>query len=429
MQRKQKILDILYSLQRFGIKPGLERTYKILSDFGEPHDSFPSIHVAGTNGKGFTCAVLASVLMEAGYNAGLYTSPHIKDFNERIIVNGGMISDDDIISLAEQLIPYSETINATFFEITTAMAFIYLANQNIDIAIIETGMGGRFDSTNVLKPLLTIITDIGLEHQEYLGNSLEEIAYEKAGIIKENTPCVIYSKSIKTLPVFIKKSKDMKSPLFFADDIADVRVHSFNADFSMDISIDIGDIKIDRLRCPFAGRHQIKNLKLALGGLIALGDKFDINSEALGKGLQNIRLNTNYRCRLELVNAEPPVLIDTAHNPQAIQALADALIQHGHSNTKWDILYAAMDDKDVESILNILKPHCRALIITEPKISRAMNIEKIAKKAQGIGIKKVIQLKDSTRAYDFCKARGNPLIICGSFYLVGEGYSSWSGWQ
>lgn len=419
MTRKE-ILDRLYSLQRFGIKPGLERTFKILSDHGDPQDSFPSVHVAGTNGKGFTCSAIASILMDAGFRVGLYTSPHLKDFNERIIINGEMIPDEDIILLAKQLIPYSGKINATFFEITTAMAFIYLAEKDIDIAVIETGMGGRFDSTNVLKPEASIITDIGLEHTEYLGDKLEDIAFEKAGIIKSNTPCIISSKNYRIFPVFQKKAEDVGSSLFFAEEMAGVNVHKYKKNMTMDLKIEMEDLFIEDINAPFAGKHHLKNLKLALSGLKLIRDKFSYDAVAIRSGLINLRKNTNYRCRMEILREEPPVLIDTAHNPQAIKALVDTIKQHGLSDFAWDILYAAMEDKDIDSILKYLKPLCNELILTEPKIDRAMKTEKMADKARKLGFKNVTEIKNARKAYGKAMQRQKPLLVCGSFFLAGE---------
>lgn len=417
---KTDILDRLFSLQRFGIKPGLERTFEILADRGDPQDSFPSVHIAGTNGKGFTCSAIASILMEAGYRVGLYTSPHLKEFNERIIINGRMISDEDIVLLAKELIPYSEKINATFFEITTAMAFIYFAQQDIDIAVIETGMGGRFDSTNVLKPQCSIITDIGLEHTEYLGDKLEDIAYEKAGIIKSRTPCIISSKNYRLFPVFQKKAEDVDSSLFFAEEMVGVNVNKHNKNMTMGIKIAMDDLYIENINVPFAGKHHIKNLKLALSGLKMIRGDFSHNEVSIKSGLINLRKNTNYRCRMELLRENPPVLIDTAHNPQAIKALVETIKLHGLSDLKWDILYAAMEDKDVESILKYLRPICNSLILTEPKIDRSMQSEKLAEKAKKLGYRNIDEIRDAGEAYDTAVLRDRPLLVCGSFFLAGE---------
>ncbi len=205
--KKEEILAHLFSLQRFGIKPGLERTQHLLNFLGNPQNSFPSVHIAGTNGKGSVCSMLASVFMEAGYKTALYTSPHLVRFNERIRVNIIEISDNDIIRLAEILMPEGEKIGATFFEITTAMAFRYFAEQKVNVAVIETGLGGRFDSTNVLKPLLSVITSLDIDHTEYLGKTIKDIAFEKAGIIKENTPVIVSRNSTEAISVIKEKSR------------------------------------------------------------------------------------------------------------------------------------------------------------------------------------------------------------------------------
>ena len=417
---KKDILNKLFSLQRFGIKPGLERTNKILSDYDNPQNTFPSIHVAGTNGKGFTCSAIASVLMEAGYKVGLYTSPHLVDFNERIIINGEMISDNEIIKLADEIIPYSGTINATFFEVTTVMAFIYFARQKVDIAVIETGLGGRFDSTNVLGPILSVITSIGIEHSEYLGNTLPDIAFEKAGIIKKNTPCVVFSENDIIYPVFHKKSIEMNTSLHFADKMNTINTHSYNSDFTLNLGISTDKWSIENTKLPFAGIHQIMNLKLALACLELISDKYNIQTKAIIDGLTLLKQNTNYKSRLEFIRKSPPLLVDTAHNPQAIEALIETLQLHGYDNTLWNILYSAMGDKDISSILGLLKKHCHTLYLTEPKTERSMKTEIIAQKAIELGYKKIIQVKDSKQAFSKANQENKPLIVCGSFFLVGE---------
>ncbi|MDX9791266.1 MAG: Mur ligase family protein, partial [Candidatus Kapabacteria bacterium] len=217
---KENILKELFSKHRLGIKPGLERTLILSDSVGNPHDKFKSIHVAGTNGKGSVCSTLSSVFTEAGFKTGLYTSPHLIDFNERIKIDGNCINDEKIIEYYNRLKISGDKINATFFEITTVMAFMYFAESNVDIAVIETGMGGRFDSTNIILPILSIITKIDFDHSEFLGDSLEQISYEKAGIIKQDVPCVI-SKNTRVVYNFIKKSSKSDN-LHFSEYFGDV---------------------------------------------------------------------------------------------------------------------------------------------------------------------------------------------------------------
>jgi dihydrofolate synthase/folylpolyglutamate synthase len=420
MSKKEEILNKLFSLQRFGIKPGLERTMNLSEYIGKPHKKFPSIHVAGTNGKGSVCSMLASILMEAGYSVGLYTSPHLVNFNERIKINGNNISDDEMVELAEKLMPGEKKWGCTFFEITTVMAFEYFARNNVDVAVIETGMGGRFDSTNILNPIISIITSIDFDHKVYLGNTLEEIAYEKAGIIKENTPTVIsrYNNSVKK--VFVDVANSKKSEIIESNDFCEVENCKYNPDFSQTFDIKTLKERIDNVNLPLAGKHQKENIKQVITATEILKKHYSISSDNITNGFKNILANTKIEGRVQLYQNDNLIILDTGHNPEAVKKLVETLKLHRPEIERWNFVYGAMEDKDIESILEIIKPICNDLIVTRPNIERAIDLDKLEGIAKELRFQKVIKFKDVGDAIKYSKELLHPFVISGSFYLAGE---------
>lgn len=448
MHKKAGILRKLFSLQRFGIKPGLERTLKLSEFIGNPHLKFPSIHVAGTNGKGSVCSLLASILMEAGYKVGLYTSPHLVNFNERIKMNGIEISDGEMIELAEELLIGEQKWGCTFFEITTIMAFEHFARNKVDIAIIETGMGGRFDSTNILKPILSIITSIDLDHKEYLGNTLEEIAFEKAGIIKEKTPVVIgkYEESVRN--VFYEIAKSRMSQIFESNEYCRIENNLYYQDFSQSFDVISTNEKLINVQLPLAGKHQLDNIKQVISAINVIKDDFNITNENILNGFRNVKDNTGligrvdvfffedrsqkleyrrqYNDRLilqtqdDLFEKHVPVVLDTGHNPEAIKRLVETLKLHRPDIEKWNFVFGAMEDKEINAILNQIESICNTLILTRPKIDRAISIDKLFKKAQNYHFVDIIEIEDVYEAVKYVIDLSNPSVLCGSFYLAGE---------
>jgi len=415
----EELLEWLYSLQRFGIKPGLERTYALLEACGNPHHKLRTIHVAGTNGKGSVCSMLASVLTSAGYKTGLYTSPHIVDFNERIRINGLKISNNELVEYCEILLPHSNKIGCTFFEITTAMAFLHFARNDTDFAVIETGMGGRFDSTNVLNPLISIITSISLDHSEYLGDTLESIALEKAGIIKKNVPVVSPEKNPDIINIFRQKANEKGTILHLIDDDFTCNINKWNPDLTMDCDVQTINEHYQDIHLPLAGEHQKNNLLTAIHCLELLTSKIEIPSKSIYQGLKDLRKNTGITARIELLREEPPLVTDVAHNPDAIGKLVDTIRKCGYTN-KWDIVFASMSDKDYGSSLEILSTICSTVYLTDLKIQRAATSEEIEQKAIESGIQDVKCFKNSKDAFGSAIKNGRPLIVVGSFYLIGE---------
>lgn len=414
------ILTRLFSLHRFGIKPGLERTLSLLELLDNPHTKFPSIHVAGTNGKGSTCSMLSSVLTAAGYKTGLYTSPHIREFNERIRVNGQPISSDDIARLALPLLDESEKAATTFFEITTAMAFAYFAEQNVDIAVIETGLGGRLDSTNVLTPEVSIITSIDLDHTQYLGLTLESITNEKAAIIKPDTQALIAEPRIKLRPIFAKRAAEVNAPITFIQDDYSAEILGWHRDFSMVVNVQTPFGRIANLQCSVAGYHQINNILAAIAALDTIHYKFPIDEKALRLGLANIGELSGLAARIQLIRNEPPLVIDVGHNPAGLKKLVETLALCGYPDVQWNVVFGVMADKNVEEMLSILKPVTAHLYATAPVYDRALASGELAEKARTIGIRSVTVTDSVAKAVREAITTQNPTLIAGSFYLADE---------
>ncbi len=416
----QVILERLFSLHRFGIKPGLERTLSLLELLDNPHKKFKSIHVAGTNGKGSTCSMLAAILTSAGYKTGLYTSPHISEFNERIRINGQPISDDDIARLALPLLDESEKAATTFFEITTSMAFAYFAEQNVDIAVIETGLGGRLDSTNVLSPLVSIITSIDLDHTQYLGLTLESITGEKAAIIKPDTPALIAEPRTKLRHVFSKRADLVHAPITFIQDVYSAEILHWNRDFSMEINIHSPFGSLKNLQCSVAGNHQINNILATISVLDTIGSDFIINESSIREGLANVGELTGLAARIQLIRDEPPLVIDVGHNPAGLRKLVETLSKCGYSDVKWNLVFGVMADKNVEEMLSILKPITARLYAVSPVYDRALPALEVALKAESVGIYTASVFNSVATAIKEAITTHNPTLIVGSFYLADE---------
>lgn len=416
LDTKENILRNLFSLERKGINPGLDRIQYLMEQTDLPHKKFPSIHIAGTNGKGTTASLIASILQEAGYKTALYTSPHIKEFNERIKINGKMISDNDLLELAIKYMEIGKRVNATFFEITTAIAFDYFASQNVDIAVIETGLGGRLDATNVLDPLLSIITSIDIEHTDYLGNTLEQIAYEKGGIIKPNRTTILGDIYPQALSVLLDICNAKNNKILQIDPTTQ-KIININQDFSTDIQITTKNQNY-KLTTKLLGEHQLCNHAIAISAIEELTTKFDINNEAIQKGILNVQTNTGLRARIEIISHDPVMILDTAHNPAAFKKLFDT-IKMIWKTEKFNLVFGAMSDKDILKMLEFAKDFTKELIITQPNTPRAANCQQIAEivKILNINYKVVPNPQD---AFDYCKSKRDNIIVAGSFYLLAD---------
>jgi dihydrofolate synthase/folylpolyglutamate synthase len=418
----QDTINYLYNLQKYGIKFGLENTNKLMGLMDNPYLKFISIHIAGTNGKGSVSAMLASVLQEAGYKVGLYTSPHLISFTERIRINGREISENKVIELADEIrnrlsaIESSdckeEEFTPTFFEFTTTIAFTYFAEEKIDIAVIETGMGGRLDSTNVIKPLVSVITPIDHDHKEFLGDTIQKIAYEKAGIIKDGGIVVSSPQNNEAMDVLKTVAREKGARLFAVDKDTSVAEKQCNLEGCIFDYKGIKNVFKDLL-ISLAGRHQMQNAATALLALEALGLK--INEAAIREGLRK----TKWPGRLEIVERESLIILDGAHNPAAAKRLREFLSENAH-NKKIILVLGILADKDITGIISELSAIADNIILTKPEYYRASDPEKIKELIKGHPVTVINNIPDAIMHAKEIAMPDDIICITGSLFTVGE---------
>lgn len=361
----------------------------------QPQLKFPSVHIAGTNGKGSSSHMLASILQNAGYKVGLYTSPHLKDFRERIRVNGQMISQTDVIAFVSQNKSLFSDLEASFFEMTVAMSFDYFAKQKVDIAIIETGLGGRLDSTNIINPLVSVITNISMDHSNLLGNTIEEIAKEKAGIIKNNTPVIIGRKQEEIHSIFEKISSTNNAELTLA------KSYSYN--------------------CDLKGNYQKENINTSVETIIQLKKLgWNVSEKNIILGLKNVVANTQLQGRWQILKSDPLVICDTGHNIEGIKQIVEQLKSINYQ--KLHFVIGFVEDKNIEDILDLLPTERVDYYFCQPKIQRALKIEKLTSIAKKKGITGLI-FKNVKQAYEQAINNANTkdlVFIGGSTFVVAE---------
>ncbi|MBI3604457.1 MAG: bifunctional folylpolyglutamate synthase/dihydrofolate synthase [Nitrospirae bacterium] len=416
-------LQYLFQLQKRGIKPGLSAMVDLLADVGNPHHSFETIHVGGTNGKGSACAFLSSCLRSSGYKAGLYTSPHLVDFTERIVVNSVPISQSDVVRLAG-LIRNSISHPVTFFEFTTALAFLYFMEQEVDIAVIEVGLGGRLDSTNVISPLAVIITHIDFDHQEFLGNTLLEIAGEKAGIIKKNIPVISGVSHVELRELIFKTAGSLEAPLFQMG--ADFASEPVDAPFRSNAFHYRGmDAHYRNLSTPLLGEHQAGNASLAIAALEVIRKKGFFSGE---KSIRAGLLNVHWPGRIEVIQENPLIILDGAHNPSGARTLSGFLHRIEAPGRRFLVL-GIMKDKDIEAIGQTLFPWADEIILTQAGFQRAASPRELL--AALPPVDKPVYLIDSIpEALEFLKAKScsnDAVCFTGSLYTVGEAKAALEG--
>jgi len=364
---------------------------------GNPENALKSVHVAGTNGKGSTSHMLASVFQEAGYKTGLYTSPHLKDFRERIKINGAMIPEQYVLEFVENHRPYFERNQLSFFEMTVGLAFDYFRNNKVDIAIIEVGMGGRLDSTNILEPEVSVITNIGLDHTQFLGNTLAKIASEKAGIIKEKTPVVIGETKSGTKPVFEKIASSKDAPITFAETF---EASGYNSDLK--------------------GIYQQKNIKTVLATLQVLRKKgWKIPAEKVKSGLLNTIKNTGLMGRWQILNETPKVICDTAHNKEGLQMVMTQLATEKYD--KMHIVLGVVNDKDLTAVLPLF-PKTATYYFCRPNIPRGLDASILASKARNFGLvgNEFTSVNNAYFAAVEEATKNDLIFIGGSTFVVAE---------
>jgi len=419
--RYRETIDYLYGLKRLGIRPGLDTTKGLLSILGNSLREIPIVHLAGTNGKGSTSAMIASVMSEAGYRVGLYTSPHLVRFNERFKISGADISDEALCRVAAKVLEAAEKLKtksgleATFFEIATLMALLYFSEQDVDIAVMETGMGGRLDATNALTPIISVITGVAHDHNAYLGHSIEKIAAEKAGIIKKGVPLisgVMEAAPARVIEDTVKALKG-RSPLRLGRDFRYKGVSGGSFDY-YGLNLSLKGME-SRLR----GGHQHKNAAIALAVLESLRGAYPaINETSMREGLRRV----NWPGRFESVSKSPAIILDCAHNPEGASALAEAIREYFPPPATMTLIAGISGDKDISGILSHLVPLARRVILTEAGIDRAAALTELRKAARALN-------KDCEEEPSVELAIGRALkslpadeiiVISGSIFVVGE---------
>ncbi len=389
-------LPMFQMLGASAYKKDLTNTHLLVEHLQHPETKFKSIHVAGTNGKGSTSSMIASILQEAGYKVGLYTSPHLKDFRERIRINGEMISEDFVVDFISENKSFFEANQLSFFEMTVGLAFDYFAKEQVDIAVIEVGMGGRLDSTNVITPLVSVITNIGFDHTQFLGDTLPKIAAEKAGIIKSNIPVVIGEYSEETKPVFLDKAKFENATIYFAQDNPEVVY-----------------------QCALLGDYQVYNKKTVLQAIKLLQAYFAIDESHIIEGFKNTIQNTGLLGRWQILDKAPFTVCDTAHNSHGLKIVLNQIQKHYFETLH--VVLGVVNDKDLDSILPLFPKNAK-YYFCKPNVPRGLDAEILKQKASDFGL--LGKVFDSvSEAYVNAKeiaSKSDFIYIGGSTFVVAE---------
>lgn len=413
-------LHYLYSqlpvFQRIGAaayKANLDNTYALMDVLNHPEKKFKAVHIAGTNGKGSTAHMLASIYQEAGFKTGLYTSPHLKDFRERIRINGEMVSKEFVVDFVAKYNNDFKGISPSFFELTMAMAFQYFTEEKVDIAILETGLGGRLDSTNIINPELSIITNIGKDHMQFLGDNLRQIAGEKAGIIKSEKPIIIGEKQQEITAVFEQKARENNAPLFYAEDrvtldLIDNSANIYRIHYKK-------ELLFERLVFPLRGNYQIKNLKTVIAAALHL----KLPKNAIKSGIENTLKNTHFTGRWQTLSLNPLTICDTAHNEDGIRYVVDQLEQTPYNRLHF--VLGVVNDKDIGNILALL-PKEALYYFCKADIPRGLETDILQEKAQKFGLKgksysSVIAARNAAQK---SAAKDDLVFVGGSTFTVAE---------
>ena len=420
------LFEQLPMFQRIGgaaYKNDLQNTYALMEALGNPHREGKFIHVAGTNGKGSTSAMLASVLKEAGYKTALYTSPHLKSFTERMRINGEAIAEQEVIQYVAKFKPLIESLKPSFFELTTAMAFDYFARKRVDVAVIEVGMGGRLDCTNVIQPELSIVTQIGLDHQQFLGDTLEKITTEKAGIIKNNTPVITSIKEIELRLIVKEKADSLQAPYIYSEDAYHVQIVSKADDYwkySVE-EVETGDHMV--VHSGLTGDYQTQNLQTTFAAIAALQRlSYQINTDHILRGLKNVMVNTGIRGRWQFLKTAKDscrMVADTGHNVNAFEYIV-AMLQN-ESYGKLHMVIGTVNDKSIEAVLDIL-PRNASYYFTQANIPRALSVSELQIKANKSGLigSTYEHVGLAIEAAQLAAGKSDLIFIGGSTFVVAE---------
>ena len=423
----QETLNFLYSklpmFSKVGIsayKKDITNTILLCDSIENPQTKFKSIHVAGTNGKGSTSHMLATIMQNAGYKTGLYTSPHLKDFRERIRVNGLMCDENFVVEFVQKIKPQIESIEPSFFEVTVAMAFEYFAQQKVEIAIIETGLGGRLDSTNIIEPIISVITNIGYDHMDILGNTLPEIAFEKAGIIKKNTPVVVGETLPETKQVFINKAIEENATLSFAEANYTLIKATTNHQQQKIIFKRNDENKVRTIEMDLLGNYQTKNLFTVLETCKQLNKiDFNLSDEMIASALLQTKKTTGLLGRWQILQENPIVILDVAHNKDGVVEILQQLKQTIYRNLH--CVFGMVKDKDHNAVLQLL-PKTATYYFTQAHIERALHNELLKEKAINYDLKGE-SFSDVNEAIEKAKKNAQDddlILVFGSVFLIGE---------
>ena len=404
-------------------KNNLDNTILLDNLHGNPHAKFKSVHIAGTNGKGSVSHMLAAILQKAGYKTGLYTSPHLKDFRERIRINGKMISEQFVVDWVEQFRINNKMwkIEPSFFELTVALAFDYFAREKVDVAVVEVGLGGRLDSTNIITPELSIITNIGLDHVALLGDTIEKIAVEKAGIIKPEVPVVVGTTQKETSEIFSETAKRLHSPLFFADKEYRIHYAMLGLDGKQQVAVEkngkpfLPDLKMD-----LTGMYQQKNLPAVLKAVEILKNRdWEIGDKAVREGLSNTIALTGLNGRWQIAGANPKIICDTAHNIDGIKQIVEQLTQTPYK--KLHIVFGMVNDKEPDKILQLL-PRDATYYFTKANIPRALDEKALSTKALEFGLQgeSFSSVKEAFISAKKHAGKNDVIFVGGSTFVVAE---------
>ncbi|MDO4691487.1 MAG: folylpolyglutamate synthase/dihydrofolate synthase family protein [Porphyromonadaceae bacterium] len=420
----QETIDYLFSatpvFQRDGgsaYKPGLETIKAMDRHFAHPHHSYKTIHIGGTNGKGSTSHTLAAILQASGYRVGLFTSPHLVDFRERIRVNGKMIEQDSVVDFVEGAKNLIGELQPSFFELTTMMALDYFRSQAVDVAIIEVGLGGRLDSTNIISPILSVITNISLDHMQYLGDRLEDIAKEKAGIIKANTPVVLgNSGSAEVKTVFTDKACECSAPLIFAEK---------NGVLQEAILMDIGYLYKTRdwgtIRGELMGLAQVENTTTILTALVELKEQFELTARSVGQGFACVVSLTGLQGRWQTLSKHPRLICDTGHNEAGIALVVKQLECYRYCYSRTHIVLGMANDKDVSAVLNLL-PTWAKYYFTQASVNRAMPANELTHLASSLGLEgeSYASVRAAVEAARHRASSSDLIFVGGSNFIVSD---------
>lgn len=409
-----KLLPVFHLKGASAYKPGLENTLRLMDALGNPHSKFKSVHIAGTNGKGSVSHYLSAILQESAYKTGLYTSPHLVDFRERIRINGAMIDQQYVVDFVANNKDLIHNIRPSFFEFTMAMSFCYFADSNIDIAVIETGLGGRLDSTNILQPELSIITNIGYDHMEFLGNTLPEIAAEKAGIIKQNIPVVVGETLPETKSVFEEFANKKAAAIYFAEQN---QLPEFKVLDGVKMKFNFQD---KEYTSGLSGLYQLKNIRTVFEAVKVLQNStFSITQQAIETGLEKVCELTGLRGRWEVLGTKPLIIADTAHNSHGIEQL-NANLKH-YKFDKLRIIIGMVKDKDLNAVLKLL-PSNAIYYFTKAQSARSLSEVDLEAKAKEAGLsgKSYCNIQSAVNQVLKESDQKDLILITGSNFVVGE---------